>query len=469
MMKTLKYLFLTIIPFLAFYSCTSDDADNPDFTNDELPRIFFTSWQEYTSAKVGDVLTYAPNVSPSDGATYKWTLDGEVISTEKDLSYAITEEFAGVLQFEVTRYDQVNTRTTNILVPKKFSPKESKKKSIAFLTKDGRMSDVDWENITHLVLSSVVVKGDGTLEIPDTEPWNMTNLLAYAHSYGVYVMLEVSGILNSYVNAVPTYGSFTFYDNAIGSNYQTLANAIINEAKNMGVDGINIYMDKATDAAFGDPDGLVRFYTYLGEQFKSEKNVIEEKEYDYILSMSVAGGWTRGALAPCVNIPTYDWVNVLAFTAEDLSPTAHSAQWFAEQEVNYWLLKKSEESEELVEFVNKSRVVLAVPAFGIEYTGKPVDYGWDNLYLYTKYIPYKTICEAHPGAAGKSMITLIDNGGDNTKPVDVIYYDGLGSIKSKAEFVLSTDIAGMALWSIENDSKNEGESLVEQMNKSLNN
>lgn len=421
-------------------------------------------WQEYTARKVGDILELKPNVSPSDGASYKWTLDGKVISTEKDLNYPIEEEMIGVLKFEVVRKDASNSRTTNLLVPKAFKPKIYNKKSIAFLTNNGSIADVDWNNITHLIISSVVVESNGKLDVSGIKNLNMSTLMTYAHHYGVYVMLEVSGVLGSYLNAVPLYGSYTFYDNAVSSGYQSLANAIIEEAKNQGVDGINIYMDKANTAngEFDNPTALTAFYSYLGSQLKANKNVIEGNDYDYLLSMSVVAGWTRGSIRDAAKLPIYDWVNVLAFAMEDLSPSPHSSQWAAENEINSWI-------SGWIGPITANRLVLAVPAFGLRYKGVPKDYTWANLGQYTEYISYKDLCTDYANAYSKNEIILTDNGGDNAKEVDKIYYDGIPAIQSKVAFVQTADLGGMAIWSIENDSKEAGSSLVKEMNKGLGN
>lgn len=459
-MKALKYLLFAIIPLFVFSSCENDDGENPSFADDEVPRIFM-DWQEYTARQVGDVLTYTPIISPSDGATYKWTLDGKVISTEKDLSYTIAEEIIGVLEFEVTRKDATNTRTTNLLVPRDFEPKTYNKKSIAFVTGSGAIRDIDWENITHLVVSSAVVNANGSLDESNFQDINLSTMITYAHHYGVYIILEVSGELNSYVNAVPKYESYNFYNNAIAWNYQTFADNIVAKVKELGVDGLNVYMDKAAGGAFGDPAALATFYTYLGDKMKAEQNTVDGNDYDYILSMSVVGGWTRGSLASCVNIPAYDWVNILAFAAEDLAPGAHSAQWYAEQEVNTWLGWQGP--------IAPSRVVLAVPAFGLRYFGIPANYTWANLESFTEYIPYKTICSQYADAPSKTEIVILDNGGDNTKEVNKIYYDNPAAIEAKANFALSKNLAGMALWSIENDSKESGASLIKKMNEGLGN
>lgn len=464
-MKNIKYILLFILPLFAFYSCEDDDASNPPFGDTDLPHIYM-EWTENIARKIGEKVEFSPQVSPSDGATYKWTLDGEVIATTKDISFTVNEYMTKELVFEVERNGVTNSRTASLLCPQPFVPKSYSKKSLGFLAKGGGISDVDWDNITHLVLSSVVVNtndaGTYTLDKTIFDDLNASALVAYAHHNGVYVLLEVSGVLGSYLNAAPVYGSYTFYDAAINDNsYASLASDILSTANDNGFDGINIYMDKANTAtgAFGEPEKLKRFYEQIANTAPSTK-IIDGDSYDYLLSLSVVGGWTRGSLAGVVNIPQFDWVNILAFGAEDTSPTAHSAQWYAEQEVGVWLGWQGP--------IVPSRIVLVVPAFGLRYFGVPANYTWANLWEYTQYISYADLCSTYADAPSKNIIENKPFVNADTQ-CDVIYYDGLPAIQSKATYALSTDIGGMGLWSVENDSKDASKSLMKQINISLGN
>lgn len=462
-MKTLKYLLFAIVPLFMLTGCEDDDGKNPSFADDEVPRIYM-DWQEFVTRKVGDVLKFTPNVSPSDGATYEWTLDGEVISTDKDLEYNLDRLIMGELRFVVTRKDAANSRTTNLVVTKEFVPKTYNKKSVAFITKNAALSDIDWTSITHLVVSSLVVKADGTLDNSNLSGLSMSTIVALAHHYGVYVLLEVSGALNSYMNAAPVYGSYTFYDNAVSSNSEALATSIVTAAKDMNVDGINVYMDKANTAngEFAEPGKLKDFYASLADKMKADKNLIDGIDYDYIMSLSVVAGWTRGSIRDAAKLTTYDWVNILAFAIEDLDAVPHSSQWAAENEVTSWLTG-------WIGPIPANRLVLGVPAFGVHFTGIPNQYTWANWGDFNKYMSYKDICTQYTDAASKNGIVLIENNGDKSKQVDKIYYDGLPAIQDKANFVNTNNLAGMALWSIENDSKDVTKSLIKKMNSSLGN
>ncbi|MDR1742786.1 MAG: hypothetical protein LBR48_03070 [Dysgonamonadaceae bacterium] len=87
------------------------------------------------------------------------------------------------------------------------------------------------------------------------------------------------------------------------------------------------------------------------------------------------------------------------------------------------------------------------------------DYTWGNLWEYTEYIPYRTICSTYPDAPNVNT-QATDNG---------LYYDGFPAITEKAAFVKNNNLAGMALWSVDSDSRDETKSLMKKINTELGN
>jgi hypothetical protein len=357
-----------------------------------------------------------------------------------------------LLQFEIERNGIKNSRRANVIVVKPFVPKTYNKKSIAYITVDGSMADVPWDDITHLIVSSAVVGADGSpdLTFGGRTTLDIPTLISTAHNYGVFVLLEYSGVI-TYLNAVHAYGRLDFYNAAVAASRDALANNLVQTAVDNKFDGINVYMDKTNDAAtYGDPTTLKDFYEKLGVALKAVKHTLSDVEYDYLLSMSVYGGWTNASLLGMVNIPEYDWINVLAFAAEDLTPGAHSAGWYFTDQINQWLNWYS---------VAPARIVGAVPAFGLRYFGNPADYTWVNLSQYTEYIPYYTLCATYSNAPEVNQ-QAVDKG---------LFYDGFPAIDEKAQYVIDKNLGGMALWSIESDSKDPAKSLMKRINTQLGN
>ena len=471
-MKQLSFL-LSGWSLLLFFGCVNDSADNPAFGDQDVPSIY-VGWQTSMAYKIGETIHIEPKVSPSDGATYRWTLDGREIATTKDLSYTLTELLVNAeLKFEVARNGVSNSRTATVFVTKDFVPKPNKLKLVGFLTKNGSMDDIDWESITHLVISSATVKADGTLELAMPQ-LNMPALLAIAHHYGVYVLLEVSGAIIS-INSSCLYDSWTFYTPAV-ANPDGLAANIEKMMKDYGFDGVNIYMDKAsTTGSYENPAAVKTFYEKVAEKIKGSKHTIDGKEYDYLLTLSVVGGWTREALAAgtggsganVTNMPQYDWIHVLAFLDEDIVnvPRSHGTVAYARTEINNWLNWAS-----LGPIDNPSRLVLIAPAAGIRYYGIPANYTWPTWDDFTQYISYRDICLRYPDAPTRSpaVIVVIDNYNNRNKEVDKTFYNGLKDMEDRVnQIVIPNNLGGTGLWSLESDAQDPFLSLLQRLKTTL--
>jgi hypothetical protein len=77
-MKVLKYIgMFAVVAMLILVTSCEEDARNPGFANDELPRIFGWSTVNKYFLDVSDSLILDLKISPADGATYKWFINGE--------------------------------------------------------------------------------------------------------------------------------------------------------------------------------------------------------------------------------------------------------------------------------------------------------------------------------------------------------------------------------------------------------
>jgi len=445
-MRSINYFILITLSFFVVSACEDDSASNPVFGDSDVPAIF-VQWEANMALSVDDTIKINPQVSPGDGVTYKWTFNGTVVSTEKDLAYKVTEPGEFTLNYEIERNGVKNSRTSTVLVVKPFEPKAYNKMSVAWLSINGSIADVPWNDITHLVLSSSVIQANGSPDLTfGGSTLDIQTLVSTAHNYGVYILLEYSGVLGSYLNASPAYASYNFYTIAINpEGRKTLITSMVNFALSSGFDGINIYMDKASESgAFQNTEQLRAFYEEMAAAVPDETS-----RGNFYLSMSVVSGWTKGALNAVVNTPGYDWVNVLAFNATDLSPIPHAPAWLSADDCAYWVSMG----------VLPEQIVLAAPAFGVKYAADLTGINWGNWDSYAQYLSYKAICNQYPDAPSSDQIS--DNG--------TLFYNGLGTIEAKANLVISQGYAGMALWTVEHDSKESGKSLMKKINTSLGN
>ena len=456
-MKTLKYILFFASALIFFQGCGKDDW-SPSFADDELPKIYFSNWSGIQTAGIGTTLKWVPIVSPSDGATFKWTKNGEVLSEEKDFEYTmeILEEFE--LKFEVTRNGISTHRVADIIATKPFEPKVYNKKVIAYIdAMDGTLSDINWDAITHIVISSLIVgeneAGSGVDAIDiDFEftgsTLDINTLVALAHNNGVYVSLQVSGKHNK-VNSLPSYEEATFY-NAINTPEKRnfLITTLLDFVEETGLDGLDIYMDKPHDGAYPSADTrahVASFYQELADRVPTEN----ADGFDFYLSISTYVGWLRDHNTAFASIDRYDWVSVLAIAQEDLTPVPHSSAWSCSDNAAFWIANG----------VPAEKIIITSPAFSITYDleGR-VPPTWPTLEDYTQYGTYRDLLISYPDAHNANSQDVASG----------LFYDGFPAIEEKAQMVIDNNYAGMALWKISDDVKDE-RSLITKINTALGN
>jgi hypothetical protein len=119
-MKNSKLILLVVIIILFGLSSCGDQAEDPVFTSDDVPRIF--GWINNTNndylLNVNDTLKINLQVSPSNEASYQWFIDDVEVGETRDLTYKFNEAKRYIVKFMVTRYGITNSRQTKVLVNK---------------------------------------------------------------------------------------------------------------------------------------------------------------------------------------------------------------------------------------------------------------------------------------------------------------------------------------------------------------
>jgi chitinase len=132
----------------------------------------------------------------------------------------------------------------------------------------------------------------------------------------------------------------------------------------------------------------------------------------------------------------FDFVNVMAYDgAGSWNPNApgqHSSMEFAKKNVEYWLKRGLPES----------KTVLGVPFYG---------YGFGKAFRKSPY-SYSAIVAAHPDA----------DKGDQVG--ETIWYNGVATIEAKTRYAIDRKLAGVMIWSLDNDVKGE-KSLLDAIDR----
>ena len=143
-----------------------------------------------------------------------------------------------------------------------------------------------------------------------------------------------------------------------------------------------------------------------------------------LLTAALSKGYGGGRV-PDAALRHFDFVNIMAYDATGPwspgSPGQHSSMEFAKDAVRYWLGRG----------LPKDKAVLGVPFYG---------YGFGRAFRKRDY-PYALIVSIFPGAENA------DQAGDT------VYYNGLPTIRAKAQYVVDDGLGGVMIWSLDYDVK----------------
>jgi hypothetical protein len=445
-MKSLNYISILSMVILLLTGCKKEE-NNPEFAKDALPRIFGWSTSNIYTINIKDSLSVGLQVSPSDGATYQWFVDEKEVTSQLGFKHLFTSAKNYTLKFAVTRNGVTNSRQAQVIVIKPFVPKVYKKKMVGFITKDGSIDDIDFANLTHLVISSAVVgKVAGQASLVDTtfKGLDIPLIVKAAHNEGVYVMLDVTGNLVN-INGSGLYADYGFFNVIADPTTQAEAiTTVMKFAKDNNLDGINVYLNNTSEGSLneGKVESFFRAIPASLPQGPSGK---------FFYTASVPGGWTTSVLKIIAKVEEIDWVNLQPFRYEDLAPTAHSPFWAFADLIATW------QSFGLP----KEKIVGGFPAVGLHYK-MPKDgsvVGWGNLWMYTTYESYKSLLQVDATANTKNVLSVDDG----------IYYDGFPAVQQKAQYVVSQDLGGLMMWGLESDTRDPAKSLLKAANTALGN
>jgi hypothetical protein len=416
-------------------------------------------WANVSVVEVGDSLIFTPLVSPSDGATFSWTINGREVANTKELRHEVTETGDFVLRFDVERNGIRTHRVADFMLRIPFVPREYDKKTVAFVNAATvMMSDIQWESITHLVWSAAIVDADGSVDFTgfDRADIDIENLIAIAHNNGVFVLLDVAGQHN-YLTAGHFWGSWPFYDAILDAGRRaSIISSVMEVVEYYGFDGVNIYFDReSVNGAFPEAAIITAFIAEFADALPTE-NLTHERQ-PFFMTMSAFIGWTNWGLLPAVTNPRMDWLHVYAFGAEDLVAGPHSSMWTFTSNTEFWMTQAGIPAE---------RMVPVVPAFGLQYDfrdegGNPVpphEVGWGNLWQFTSFIPFRDILAVHPNAYQSNSLPIHDG----------LFFDGFPAVDEKAAAVIANGWGGLGLWKADFDI-NDNRSLLRRIRQQLGN
>ena len=426
-----------------------DNSSNPTFGDDEIPYIYM-DWAGTYVYKVGDVVKFTAQVSPSQGTSCRWLVNETVVSETPSVEYTIPDAEPFTLRFEAVRNGFMNFRTAQVTVAKDFEPKAYNKAVMGVVTTGASSDMVQWDYITHLMVSSLTVSDDsGSLSLPsDAALANLKTIVSLAHNNGVYVIIDISGPI-SFPTGAGVYNETSL--NAVAIDPEKSDRLIADIKKfvdDYELDGVNIYINNLNNDAGGllpDKDGLVNFFGKLSETFPAER----EAPYNhFFLTASVPMAWNNYEFYFLGNAPRLDWINLMLFGGTDLTPVPHAPDWQINDNISRFRDAAG---------IPTSKMMVGVAAFGISYDiPAGTSATWGNLDSFLSYPLYRDIVKMAPDATSKSEMTI----GSAS-----LYYTGLtapdNSVESKANIVKDNDAMGMFIWTADYDTRDAASSITQ--------
>lgn len=454
-MKLMKYIYASFLIVLMFSACQDDNASNPSFADDEMPCIYM-DWAGTYVYKVGDVIKFAAQVSPADGATFRWLVDDMVVSETTSVEYTIESAEPFTLRFEVERNGIKNFRMAQVTVTKDFEAKTYDNAVMGVLTMGGNPSMIQWDYITHLMISSLTVSDEsGSLNLPDAAALaNLKTAVSLAHNNGVYAIIDISGsIVFPAGSGIYNETAFNMVATDAVKRAQLIANikTFVDEYE---LDGVNIYLNNLNNDAgkLQNPEELVVFMNELGEVFPAER---EAPWNHFFLTASVPMAWNNYEFYFLGRVPRLDWINLMLFGGTDLTPVHHAPDWQVSDNITRFRDAAG---------IPVSKMMVGVAAFGIKYDiPAGVSPTWGNLDSFLSYPTYNEIVAMDPDAAGKSELT---------QGSASLFYTGVSapenSVNSKAAIIKEAGAKGMFIWAMDYDTQNPGTSLTQAVYKQMN-
>lgn len=455
-MKISIYSLITLFFAFLFIGCEDDNASNPSFDDDEVPKIYM-DWAATYVYSLGDEVKFKAIVSPNDGMKCRWLVNDEVKSETEEISYKVESADPFTLRFEVERGGLKNFRTAQVTVVKPFEPKPYNKVVMGVLTTEGTSGYIQWDNITHLMYTSLQIdEVSPKLKLPAADALTrLKTIVSLAHNEGVYVIVDIAGPMNV-VSGVGGYNQTALNQVTIDPEMRKqLIDNIKEFVEEYDLDGVNISMNSANNDAGGLQDyaGIAEFMKELGVAFPKEH---DGKRGVYLVTASIPMLWNNlDHYYYLGTVERLDWVNMMLFGGTDLSPVQHSANW----QINDNLAKFETVG------IPRSKALIGVGAFGVKYDiPAGVNPTWGTIDQYISYPLYKDILTMDANAATKDMLQI----GGST-----IYYTGIGTtsdtnVASKAALVKESDAKGMFIWTLDYDTQDAAKSLTKAIYSEMN-
>lgn len=281
------------------------------------------------------------------------------------------------------------------------------------------INNFDLRKVTHICIAFANPDAAGTLIVADNGQAGVATVVNAAHAKGTKVMISIGG----WVCPIATYSDL------LRTKKAAFVASILKYVADNNLDGVDVDLEgNVVDGSNVTAAEYQAFVVALGDGLHSAGKEI---------SAALANWFSQYITSTAMN--KFDFINLMAYDlaiAPQNPAGPHSPMSWAQENFNHWRNKG----------MPASKLVLGVPFYG---------YAWGSYAADGDSQDYCAIVTKYPGA---------ENADQQGSGSNAVYYNGIPTIRAKAQYVMSNKMGGIMIWEQTGDCASGPKSLLDVIN-----
>lgn len=263
------------------------------------------------------------------------------------------------------------------------------------------VNNFDVSKVTHICIAFANPDAAGNLIVTDNGQSGVATIVNAAHAKGAKVMISIGG----WNCPIAT------YSNLLRTKKDAFVASILKYVTDNNLDGVDVDLEgNVVDGTNVTAAEYQAFIVSLGDGLHAKGKEI---------SAALANWFSQYITSTAMN--KFDFINMMAYDLTIAPTTAagpHSPMSWAQDNFNHWKNKG----------MPANKLVLGVPFYG---------YAWGSYASAGASQDYCAIVTKYPGA---------ENSDQQGTGSNAVYYNGIPTIKAKAQYVKTSGMAGIMIW-----------------------
>ena len=283
------------------------------------------------------------------------------------------------------------------------------------------INDFDVRKVTHICIAFANPDAAGNLIVSDNGQSGVATIVNAAHAKGTKVMISIGGWVCP----------IAIYSNLLRTKKAAFVASIIKYVNDNNLDGVDVDLEgNVVDGNNVTAAEYQAFIVALADGLRAQSRPLE-------ISAALANWFSQYITTTAMN--KFDFINMMAYDlaiAPQNPAGPHSPMSWAQENFNHWRNKG----------MPANKLVLGVPFYG---------YAWGSYAAAGSSQDYCPIVTKYPGA---------ENSDQQGSGSNAVYYNGIPTIRAKAQYVMSSNMGGIMIWEQTGDCPSGPKSLLDVIN-----